>query len=416
MVVAVLMNAAGRDAMALLTLLATMVAWRNTYFMRGVTYRSTVIPLWKENMGKSVFYASALGVIDAALRRSGQFLEQLGLNAGPRSSTTAALMRVLLLHAPFAVWAATGPLSRKGSTRDDRGFSDACTRSALWRFLGTRIYPYAKIVLSEEWRDLTEEQRAMWYDRHYVIGLHPHGFLPIGAILCGLTWAGGGLQGITASGAELPEPPNNRGGGLHQRWFRNMKLRPCVASGAVGLFPGAYEMYTKLGAFECTKPYMREMAREGRDLAIFPGGAQETEFACPGRYVCLVNKHKGFVRLALEERLDILPMWTFGDESLVPQMSNPPNWLRAMQRWVKHATGLLLPPAFASLPRFPPLTMVTGVPVSLEDLWAEKRGGAVSDQAVDIAHKRYIEAQRRTFNLNKAVVPGGHANGVFEVR
>jgi len=161
---------------------------------------------------------------------------------------------------------------------------------------------------------------------------------------------------------------------------------------------------------------MREMAREGRDLAIFPGGAQETEFACPGRYVCLVNKHKGFVRLALEERLDILPMWTFGDESLVPQMSNPPNWLRAMQRWVKHATGLLLPPAFASLPRFPPLTMVTGVPVSLEDLWAEKRGGAVSDQAVDIAHKRYIEAQRRTFNLNKAVVPGGHANGVFEVR
>ena len=39
-----------------------------------------------------------------------------------------------------------------------------------------------------------------------VIAMHPHGLLPLGAILNGLTWAGGGLRGITASGAELPEP------------------------------------------------------------------------------------------------------------------------------------------------------------------------------------------------------------------
>ena len=31
--------------------------------------------------------------------------------------------------------------------------------------------------------------------------------------------AGGGLKGITASGAELPEPENG-GKLLHQRWFR----------------------------------------------------------------------------------------------------------------------------------------------------------------------------------------------------
>lgn len=402
MVLAILGNAAGRDVTACLVLYLTAVMSKRKYCMRGITYRSTVIPLWKENLGKSVFYISALGVIDAMLRRTGQFLAQLGLYFGPRSAIAAACMRIALLHAPFAVWALTGPLSLKGSTRDDRGFSHAATKSGLWRFLSKYVFGHTKIVLSEEWRNLTEEQRAVWYDRHYVIGLHPHGLLPIGAIINGLTWAGGGLTGVTASGAELPEPPNNKGGLLHQRWFRNMKLRACVASGACGLFPGAYEMFTKLGAFECTKPFMREMIREGKDLAIFPGGAQESEYAYPGRYVCLISKHKGFVRLALEERLDILPMWTFGDEALVPQMANPPAFLVAMQHWVKQAVGLLMPFTLASLPRLPPLTMVTGVPVSLEDLWPKTRGDPVSDEAVEIGHKRYIEGQRKTFDLNKA--------------
>lgn len=36
--------------------------------------------------------------------------------------------------------------------------------------------------------------------------------------------AGGGLKGITASGAELPEPENG-GKLLHQRWFRHGFLR-----------------------------------------------------------------------------------------------------------------------------------------------------------------------------------------------
>jgi hypothetical protein len=84
--------------------------------------------------------------------------------------------------------------------------------------------------------------------------MHPHGLLPLGAILNGLTWdawkllvffwdlwgipifresqihknsraeAGGGLKGITASGAELPEPENG-GKLLHQRWFRHVFFR-----------------------------------------------------------------------------------------------------------------------------------------------------------------------------------------------
>jgi len=286
------------------------------------------------------------------------------------------------------------------------------TRSGFWRQMA-KCFGQVRIVLSEEWLQLNEEQRRRWFDRHYVIAMHPHGLLPLGAILNGLTWAGGGLKGITASGAELPEPENG-GKLLHQRWFRHMKLRAAVASGACGLFPGFYEMFTTLGAFECTKPFIRDRLREGKDVAIFVGGAQESSYATPGRYVCFVSTHKGFVRLALEEHRDILPMWTFGDESIMPQLLHPPAWLSALQSYCKSITGLLVPPGFAGLPRFVPLTLVTGVPVSLEDLWPAKLGDAVTDAAVEEGHRRYIKAQQNLFDSNKALVAGDHKNAVIE--
>lgn len=407
-----------RDIAPLLVLLLTALVMRKNYYLRGITYRPTVIPLGKERVLKSMLYLGLLGVVDAVLRRSGQLLAHAGPVVVPWaavSERSCSLLRLLLIHAPFMLWAARGPLSDAGSTRDDRGWSDSATKSGLWRFLSARVFGHTRIVLSEEWKTLRPEERSRWTDRHYIIGMHPHGLLPMGAILNGLTWAGGGLRGITASGAELPEP-DNPGHLLHQRWFRQMRLRAAVASGACGLFPGFYEMFTKLGAFECTKPFVRDRLREGKDVALFPGGAQESEFATPGRYVCLIKPHKGFVRLALEERRDILPMWTFGDEALVPQMKETPGVVRALQKWFKEVTGLLVPPTFSGLPRFPPLTLVAGVPVSLEDLWASEPGGPVGDKAVDEGHMRYIEAQRKLFDSNKALVPGGHAEAVIEFR
>lgn len=380
--------------------------------MRGVTYRSTVLPLWKDRVWHAVFYIGLLIVVDAALRRTGQLLASVGIPVFPSSGNVAMLLRIILLHAPFSVWAITGPLTR--NQRDDSGWSAAATKSRFW-FLFAKLFGHTRIVLSEEWCDLTPEQRSRWQERQYVIPMHPHGLLPFGAILNGLTWAGGGLRGITASGAELPEP-KDPGSGLHQRWFRHMRLRAAVASGAANLFPLFFEMFKYLGGFECTKPFFQAVLRDGRDVAIFPGGAQESGYAAPGRYVCLCKKHKGFVRIAIEERRDLLPMWTFGDESLVPQMhfETLPQVAQSLQRWGKETLGLLVPPTLAGLPQLVPLTLVTGVPVSLEDLWPEQVGGEVSDAAVDEGHKRYMKAVTSLFDRNKGLVPGGHAKAVIE--
>lgn len=372
------------------------------------------MPLSVERAGKAAFYVLSLIFADAGLRRLGETLWAAGFCVPPASSSLAVRLRMALLHFPMATWALLGPLSIAGSTRDDRGFRLACTRSRLWFFISRWLFNgETKIFLSEEWHNVSAEDRAKWASRHYVIPMHPHGLLPIGAILNGLTWAGGGCRGVTTSGAKLSEPAN-AGDGLHQRWFPHMKLRAAVASGACGLVPGFYELFTKLGAFECTKPFMQKVLREDKDVAVFPGGALESRYAIPGRYVCVVKHRKGFVRLALEERRDLLPMYTFGDEALLPQMAEPPRAIVALQDLAKEVFGLLVPPTLAGLPQFPPLTLITGVPISLEDLWPENVGGEVSQAAVDEAHARYVSAMQALFDTNKAYVPGGHAKAVIE--
>lgn len=160
-----------RDLGPVLLLALTAFLWKKHFYMRGLTYRRTVVPVARERLLKSIFYLGFLGTLDTVLRRSGQVLSTILPKALAQllpSEMVGFLLRLCLLHLPWALWAYRGPLSEKGSTRDDRGWSDAVTRSALWRNMakcfGTRI------VLSEEWRQLSEEQRRRWFDRHYVRG------------------------------------------------------------------------------------------------------------------------------------------------------------------------------------------------------------------------------------------------------
>ena len=156
----------GRDLGPLLLLLVTAFIWKKHFYMRGLTYRATVVPFAREKIMKSIFYLGLLGSVDAALRRIGQLLMLFKLPIFPKSERSAFLLRLLLLHVPFAVWAIRGPLSERGSTRDDRGWSDAVTRSRFWRLVSA-AFGHAHIVLSEEWRQLSPEEIRRWIDRHY---------------------------------------------------------------------------------------------------------------------------------------------------------------------------------------------------------------------------------------------------------
>mmetsp|Transcript_49948 Transcript_49948/g.142779 ORF Transcript_49948/g.142779 Transcript_49948/m.142779 type:complete len:408 (-) Transcript_49948:108-1331(-) len=405
------MPLAVQDLAPLLLVLGFGCAARSNHWLRGVTYRAAPLSLSQDKVAKACFYLAVLGLLDVVLRR--------GLSA--LRPKLPVVLRVLLLCAPAAGWLSLGPLHPATSTRDDSGFRESAQRWRLWDLMCRYMFGgRCQIVLSEEWRSLSPAQVKRWTEDHtkpYVIPMHPHGLLPLGGIINGLTWYGGSMRGITASGAEDVPKPAAPGTGLHQAFFPHMRLRAAVASGVFWV-PGFFEMYSKLGCIECTKPFMRDLLRRGRSVAVYPGGAAESRFARPGRYVCYVKRRKGFVRLALEERVDLLPLYTFGDEAIAPQAAwkdeDPDSAILPVQRVLKEVFGLLLPPLPAGLPRFDPLTTVVGLPVSFEDLWPAEADGEITEEMVDKAHERYMQAQKRTFDQNKALVPGGHADAEIE--
>ena len=156
--------ALGRDFGPLCLLVLTAIVWKRNFYMRGLTYRASVVPAGREKIMKSIFYLGLLGSIDAALRRIGQLFLVF-----PKTERSAFLLRLLCLHVPWAIWALRGPLSERGSTRDDRGWSDTVTRSRLWRIISA-AFGHAQIVLSEEWRQLSPSEIRHWMDRHYARG------------------------------------------------------------------------------------------------------------------------------------------------------------------------------------------------------------------------------------------------------
>lgn len=387
--------------------------------MRGVTYRSQTLTMNQERAIKASFYLSVLTLLDVLCRRFGSLLLRSSSSLEGALSKYSWPLRLLLLWGPFAGWVLSGPLHPSTCTRDDRGMSQACLRWSLWQWMRALFSHRTSMVLSEEWRKLSPHEIYRLTEEHkepYLIPMHPHGVLPLGGIINGLTWAGGGLQCRTASGQDVTKP-KNPGQGLHQAFFPHLELRAAVASG-VFWFPGFHEMYKKLGCIECTKPYMKEILRRGRSLAVYPGGASESRYARPGKYVCYVLKRKGFLRVALEEHVDLVPIWTFGDEAILPQMSwqhdSPRDAVLSIQQLLKSVFGLLVPPMPGGLPKFGPLTSVVGLPVSLKDLWPPEKGGTATEAAVDEAHRRYLEAVKTLFDLNKVHVPGGHQDAQLE--
>jgi hypothetical protein len=282
-------------------------------------------------------------------------------------------------------------------------------RSRFWVWIERAVWPGSKMVLSESWRELAADVALRWmHTRSFVVPLHPHGVLPMGSIINGLTFGTGGLRQETASGAKMDPVPESPGNGLHQRIFPYMKLRAAVASGCF-FIPGSYDLYTKLGAFDVSEPFIRERLREDFTVAIMPGGAVESRYAYPSAHVLKLLSRKGFVRVALEERRHLLPMYTFGDNGLLPQPRDCPAIVVKLQDLVKGATGLLMPPLLAGLPVRGALTTIIGVPVDLSDLWPSECGGTLAEGAIDTAHARYVADLRRLFDTNKALVPGNHA-------
>lgn len=391
------------DVLALVLLVLVLVGCRRYYWLRGATYRDgNVLSVQQVLAIQVLLYIGLLGVVDASLRRA---------------CGVSLLVRFALVHAPVMLWLLNGPLRHPMASRNGSGLSEGWTRSQLWKVVVRLLCPGSRMLLSEEWLQLSRQEGQHWFrQKNYIISLHPHGYLSMGAVINGLTFATGGLQNLTPSGRryEHPVPDDEKGDGLHQQVFPYVKIRAAVAS-ACFWFPMFSSVYGGLGCFEVSKPFMVERLRNGDTVGVMPGGAIESRYAFPEPHIVYLLHRKGFVRLALEERMHLIPMYTFGETGLLPQPRDPPQLFIKFQNLMKSVLGLSVPPAIAGYPRLGPNTTIWGVPVDLSHLWPNQVGGEVGDDAVEEAHALYVKALQHLFDTNKALVPGNFAHSKLMV-
>uniref|UniRef100_A0A2K5DPT5 2-acylglycerol O-acyltransferase 1 n=1 Tax=Aotus nancymaae TaxID=37293 RepID=A0A2K5DPT5_AOTNA len=82
----------------------------------------------------------------------------------------------------------------------------------------------------------------------------------------------------------------------------------------------------------------------GNISVIVLGGAEESLDAHPGKFTLFTRQRKGFVKMALTQGAYLVSVFSFGENELFKQISNPEgSWLRTVQEKLQKIMGFALP-------------------------------------------------------------------------
>ncbi|KAI4888267.1 hypothetical protein NFI96_029004 [Prochilodus magdalenae] len=215
--------------------------------------------------------------------------------------------------------------------------------------------------------------------KNYILGCHPHGIMSMGAFSCFSTEAGGfaeAFPGVRSTLAILA--------GL----FRLPLFRDYVMS--AGMVPVSKE----------SLEYMLSRAGVGNAVVIIIGGAEESLASSPGVNTVVMKHRKGFVRLALENGADLVPVYSFGENELFPQVVlSEGSFGRRLQALFKQVMGfapcLFTGGRWLLLPYRRPVTTIVGSPISVPYV------SSPSEHQVDHYHTLYMEALSKLFHAHK---------------
>ncbi|KAG8538905.1 hypothetical protein GDO81_021805 [Engystomops pustulosus] len=143
-------------------------------------------------------------------------------------------------------------------------------------------------------------------DRNYVLGVHPHGILAASSF-CNFATEATGFSDLYPG------------------------VRPWLAVLA-GVFklPIYRDYLMSAGITPVSKDslkYLLSCCGTGNAVFIVVGGAAESLQSSPGEHVVTLSNRKGFVRLALENGADLVPVYSFGENDIYEQVRfSPGSW------------------------------------------------------------------------------------------
>lgn len=153
-------------------------------------------------------------------------------------------------------------------------------------------------------------------------------------------------------------------------------------------------VYTWLGIVPATAANLKKHIKWGC-VACTPGGIAEMYLAGGDADHIYVRGRKGFVAAAVEEGIDIVPVYHFGATQI---LSFGPRWLEPWGRRWRFSLGLLYGVLGMPMPRRVKLMMVVGAPLEVVKVPRADPGFAA---AVDETHARYMERLAGLFERYK---------------
>jgi len=140
----------------------------------------------------------------------------------------------------------------------------------------------------------------------------------------------------------------------------------------------------------------------GRAITIVIGGARESLEAQPGTFRIILRRRKGFIKMAIRNGADLVPVVAFGENDLYEQVS-PENhpWIHKLQLLAKQILGFTVPLFHARgvfnydvglMPYRRPINVVVGRPILVQ------QQKDPSDKIVNEVQERYIKELQRVWN------------------
>ncbi|CAE7251099.1 mogat2-a [Symbiodinium natans] len=215
-------------------------------------------------------------------------------------------------------------------------------------------------------------------DRRYLFAVMPHGVIPFANTLLSITLQ---RQGFI---------PNSIGADI---LFQIPVLRQLVRFG--GLIPATPQSIKRALSWE----YPNNIT------FIVPGGIAEIFLMRPDLEQVFIKSRKGFIRLALQTGVDVVPVYGLGHTQLFTMLdksSGLGGFMMRMSRRLK----ISLPLAYGRLgmpliPYAKPVAALVGKPIRIDT--ADPNPSA---ERVDEVHAQFVQELQRIFEKHKGLVPG----------
>eukprot|EP00804_Cyclotella_cryptica_P019344 CCRYP_006185-RA/>CCRYP_006185-RA protein AED:0.04 eAED:0.04 QI:182/1/1/1/1/1/2/459/327 len=142
---------------------------------------------------------------------------------------------------------------------------------------------------------------------------------------------------------------------------------------------------------------IRRIVKRRGSVLIYIGGIAELFKSCREEERLYLTNRKGFIKLALTEGVDVVPVYLFGNTSVLSVLKHGP--LAALSRRLQASLTLFWGKWFLPIPRDEKLLYVVGKPIGLPHITDP------TQEDIDKWHAAYCDEVRKIFETYKDRVP-----------